>query len=571
MRTSNLWIPTLREDPSDNEIASYRLMIRAGLIRKLTSGIYSYLPLGLRVLFKIQQIVREEMDRAGAQEVLLPALQPSELWEETGRWQQYGKELVRLTDRHDRHFCLGPTHEEVVTDLIRKEALSYRSLPVTLYQIQTKFRDEIRPRFGLMRGREFIMKDAYSFDADMQGAQQRYKDMYDAYTRIFTRVGLRFRAVEADTGLIGGTSSHEFMVLADIGEEAIASCTACAYAANVEQACTVKPAEGPKTDLPLTKVMTPGVSSVDDVCAFLNCSPHEIVKTLIFVADGRPVVALVRGDHQVNEIKLRRQLGASELHLAGNAVIHEVTGGPSGFSGPVHLAEVEIIADDAVAAMPGCIVGANMGDTHYRHAVLGRDFMARCADIRNAVAGDPCPECGKPLDMDRGIEVGHVFMLGTKYSQAMRATFADAAGNDRPFCMGCYGIGVSRIMAASVEQNHDDAGVVWPVSIAPFMAHVIPVQDQSEAVMTEAVNIHQMLSQGKIETLLDDRSARAGVKFNDADLLGIPYQVIVSEKNLKQGVIEIKMRKTGERITVKKADVTAFFLKEMGGTDTVGA
>lgn len=569
MRHSKVLIPTLREDPAEAEIVSHRLMMRAGMIRKISAGIYNYLPVGLRVLSKIEKIVKEEMESAGAQEVLLPALQPAELWQETGRWQQYGKELMRLKDRHDRDFCLGPTHEEVITDLVRREVKSYRQLPINLYQVQTKFRDEIRPRFGLMRGREFIMKDAYSFDADPEGAKESYRKMYDAYHKIFKRLGLRFRAVEADTGLIGGSSSHEFMVLAQTGEEGIASCTACDYAANVERAevkAVPSPASPAGQALPLEKVSTPGKKSVEEVSAFLKAAPTQVLKTLIYLADGRPVAALVRGDHQVNEIKVKRLLGISDLVLADPAAVEKATGGPSGFSGPVGLKEIEVIADLSVEGRSDWVIGANEKDTHYLHAAPGRDFSAgRFADVRNAVAGDACPRCGQSLAIDRGIEVGHVFMLGTKYSEAMKATFLDQKGEERLFVMGCYGIGVSRIMAASIEQNHDEKGIIWPIPIAPFAIHVIPVQDQSERVMITAELIYGSLLQAGVETLLEDRSERVGVKFNDADLLGIPYQVVVGEKNLHEGFVEVKNRRSGEKSKIEVEKIINYLIELVQG------
>jgi len=551
MRWSHLFIPTLRENPAEAEVPSHRLMMRAGLIRKLSSGLYSYLPMGLRVLTKLSQIVREEMERMGAQELLMPVLQPGELWQETGRWQAYGKELMRLQDRHDRPFCLGPTHEEVITDLVRRDVQSYRKLPLIFYQIQTKFRDEIRPRFGLMRGREFIMKDAYSFDADVEGAKASYQKAYAAYCRIFRRIGLRFRAVEADTGLIGGDTSHEFMVLARTGEEAIASCSACDYAANVERAESADNTQETgtslsPTELPLEKVVTPDKASVAEVSAYLQVAPQQILKTLIFLADGKGVAVLIRGDHEVNVVKLRRLLGASELVLADAATVARQTGGAPGFSGPVGLHSLPIVADRAVAAMQEAVIGANEKDTHYLHARPGRDFeIARVADLRNVVSGEGCPRCGKAMTLDRGIEVGHVFLLGTKYSQAMQATYLDANRQAQPFVMGCYGIGVSRVMAAAIEQNHDAQGMIWPVAIAPFTVVVIPVQETSPAVMKTAESLYAALS--PLDVLLDDRAERPGVKFHDADLLGIPYQLIIGQKNLDTGHIELKVRRTGER------------------------
>ena len=560
MYYSKLLIPTLRNDPAEAETVSHRLMLRAGLIRKVAAGIYSLLPLGLRVLSRIEAIIREEMAEAGAQEVLLPALQPAALWEETGRWRQYGKELMRLRDRHDRDFCLGPTHEEVITDLVRREVRSYRRLPLNLYQIQTKFRDEIRPRFGLMRGREFIMKDAYSFDADQAGAEVSYRTMFDAYHAIFRRIGLNFRAVEADTGLIGGASSHEFMVLAKTGEEAIATCPACDYAANVERAEVGPPetaaavAGGPVP--PMEAVETPGKKSVEEVSAFLGTSPARLIKTLLFLADGRPVAVLVGGAHAVNEVKLRRLLGATDLVLADRGTVEALTGGPSGFSGPVGLKAVEIVADHAVRGMADCVIGANRKDTHYRHASPGRDFsVARYADLRNIMPGDPCPRCGAAVAIDRGIEVGHVFMLGTKYSEAMAATFLDRSGRKQPFVMGCYGIGVSRIMAAAIEQNHDPKGIVWPRGIAPFDVEIIPIQERSEAVMSAAESVRRSLRRRGVSVLVDDRRERPGVKLNDADLLGLPLQVIIGQKKLDQGVMEIKVRETAKTTELPLAAV----------------
>jgi prolyl-tRNA synthetase len=566
LRHTKVFIPTLREDPADAEIVSHRLMLRAGLIRKVSAGIYTYLPLGLRVLSKIEKIVREEMDNSGALEVLLPALQPSELWRETGRWGQYGKELMRLQDRHGRDFCLGPTHEEIITDLVRGEIRSYRQLPINLYQIQTKFRDEIRPRFGLMRGREFIMKDAYSFDADVEGAKESYRKMYDAYHRIFKRFGLHFRAVEADTGLIGGSSSHEFMVLANIGEEGIASCSACDFAANVERAEAVIKADTGKVEQKkvsaMERVETPALKSVEEVSAFLSVSVEQLVKTLLFLADGRPVAVLVRGDHQVNEIKLKRLLKVSELILADADTVMKVTGGPSGFSGPVGLKDVEIIADRLVETMSDVVVGANEKDTHYLHVSPEQDFkVGRYEDIRNVLAGDLCPRCGQPIVIDRGIELGHVFMLGTKYSEAMKATFLDENGKKRFFEMGCYGIGISRIMAAAIEQNHDDDGIIWPMPIAPFSIHVIPVQEKSDRVMMTAELIYGSLMQAGVETLLEDRKERVGVKFNDADLLGIPYQVIIGEKNLHESLVEVKNRRTGEKKKVEVEKIINYLIE----------
>ena len=549
MRTSQTLIPTLREDPGEAETVSHRLMLRAGMIRKVAAGIYTYLPLGLRVLRKIEAIVREEMNRAGAQEVLMPIVSPAELWRETGRWDFYGKELFRFKDRHERDFCLGPTHEEVITDLIRREVRSYRQLPLNCYQIQTKFRDEIRPRFGLMRGREFIMKDAYSFDRDEAGARVSYQKMYDAYGRIFTRCGLTFRAVEADTGLIGGTSSHEFMVLADTGEESIVYAEGGTYAANVERAEVAPPLQGSsEAPRPLRKVQTPGAKSVEEVTAFLKLRPAQLIKTLLYQTPHGLVAVLVRGDHEVNEIKVKKLLGVTALELADPAKVAAATGAPAGFAGPIGLT-LRLIADHAVKTLRNVVVGANEADTHYVDANWDRDFtVEQFADLRNAQAGDPSPKGDGSLRMARGIEVGHVFMLGTKYSQAMGAMFLDPEGKECQAVMGCYGIGVSRIAAAAIEQHHDAKGIHWPAPIAPFHVHLLPLS-QSAAVSATAHTLYETLSQAGIEVLWDDRDERAGVKFNDADLIGAPYQLVIGEKGLAQGTIELKERKTG---TVKK-------------------
>ncbi len=558
MRTSHTLIPTLREDPGEAETVSHRLLLRAGMIRKVAAGIYTYLPLGLRVLRKIEAIVREEMNRAGAQEVLMPIASPAELWRETGRWDFYGKELLRFKDRHERDFCLGPTHEEVITDLIRREVRSYRQLPLNCYQIQTKFRDEIRPRFGLMRGREFIMKDAYSFDRDEAGAKVSYQKMYDAYSRIFTRCGLTFRAVEADTGLIGGTSSHEFMVLADTGEESIVYAEGGAYAANVERAETLPPA-GTSSDAPrpLRKVPTPGVRSVDEVTAFLKVSPAQIVKTILYQSSKELVAVLVRGDHEVNEIKVKKLLGVTALELADPAKVTAATGALVGFAGPIGLQKTRIIADHAVKALRNVVIGANEANTHYVDANCNRDFVVeQFEDLRNAQEGDPSPKGDGSLRIARGIEVGHVFMLGTTYSKAMGAMFLDPEGKECLAVMGCYGIGVSRVVAAAIEQHHDAKGMLWPIPIAPFHVHLLPLS-QSAAVSATAQTLYETLSQAGAEVLWDDRDERAGVKFNDADLIGAPYQLVIGEKGLAQGTVEFKERKTGAVKKMAPGDVLA--------------
>jgi len=547
MRYSQYFIPTVKETPSDAEVVSHKLMLRAGMIRKLAAGIYNYLPLGLRSIRKVEQIVREEMNRAGAIELLMPSVQPAELWQESKRWEQYGKELLRFKDRKDAEFCLGPTHEEVITDLVRREVKSYRQMPVNLYQIQTKFRDEIRPRFGLMRGREFIMKDAYSFDVNSEAADTSYDKMYQAYRRIFQRCGLRFRAVEADTGSIGGSSSHEFMVLADSGEDAIVSCSACEYAANVEKAeARPFPAEHAEPR-GLEKVETPRQRSVEEVTAFLGIPASSLVKTLLYLADGEPVAALVRGDHDLNEIKLKHLLGCEELEMAGEEVVERVTGAPVGFAGPVGL-KIKVVADLVVQGMRNFVTGANGRDLHLKNVNIGRDFApAIIADIRNVVHGDPCPRCeAGHLEMWRGIEVGHVFKLGTKYSEALRATYLDADGKEQVIFMGCYGIGISRTVAACIEQNHDADGIIFPIPIAPFHCIVSAVSTKDAEVMAACEELYRSLTAAGVEVLFDDRDERPGSKFKDADLIGIPLRIVVGSKNLAEGKVELKVRRGGE-------------------------
>jgi len=548
MRYSNYFIPTVKETPADAEVVSHQLMLRAGMIRKLAAGIYNYLPLGLRSIRKVENIVREEMNRAGAIEILMPGVIPAELWQESERWEQYGRELLRIKDRKDAEFCLGPTHEEVVTDLVRREVKSYRQMPVNLYQIQSKFRDEIRPRFGLMRGREFIMKDAYSFDVDGDAADLSYEKMYQAYRRIFERCGLRFRAVEADTGSIGGSSSHEFMVLADSGEDAIVSCTACEYAANVEKAES-RPIEAVEhaDPRPLERVATPEKRTIEEVSEFLGVHAASMIKTLVLLADGEPVVALVRGDHELNEIKLKNALDCADLEMAGDEVVTKVTGAPVGFAGPVGL-KVKIVADLAVRAMKNAVTGGNEKDLHLKNVNLERDFRATAfADIRNVVHGDACPRCeGGILEMWRGIEVGHVFKLGTKYSKALKATYLDAEGKEQIIFMGCYGIGIGRTVAACIEQNHDENGIIFPIPIAPFHCIISALNIKEDPVREASEQIYGQLADAGVEVLLDDRDERPGFKFKDADLIGIPLRIVVGSKNLAQGNVELKDRKTGE-------------------------
>jgi len=548
MRYSHYFIPTVKETPADAEVVSHQLMLRAGMIRKLAAGIYNYLPLGLRSIRKVENIVREEMNRAGAIELLMPGVIPAELWQESGRWDQYGKELLRIRDRKDAEFCLGPTHEEVITDLVRREIRSYRQMPVNLYQIQSKFRDEIRPRFGLMRGREFIMKDAYSFDVDGDAADLSYEKMYQAYRRIFERCGLKFRAVEADTGSIGGSSSHEFMVLADSGEDAIASCNGCEYAANVEKA-EARPVEAAEhaDPRPLEKVATPEKRTIDEVSEFLGVHASSTIKTLVLLADNEPVIALVRGDHELNEIKLKHVLDCEELEMANDEVVARVTGAPVGFAGPVGLT-AKIVADLAVKGIKNGVTGANEKDMHLKNVNLGRDFqVTQFADIRNVVHGDACPRCESGvLEMWRGIEVGHVFKLGTKYSKALKASYLDADGKEQIIFMGCYGIGIGRTVAACIEQNHDDNGIIFPIPIAPFHCIISALNIKEEPVREASEQIYRELSGAGVEVLLDDRDERPGFKFKDADLIGIPLRIVVGSKNLAQGNVELKDRKSGE-------------------------
>lgn len=549
MRYSELFLPTGREAPSDAEVISHKLMIRAGMIRKLASGIYSWLPLGYRVIRKIEEIIRQEMNRAGAQEVHLPMVQPAELWQESQRWVQYGKELLRFRDRHERDYCLGPTHEEVITDLVRNEIKTYRQLPKNLYQIQTKFRDEIRPRFGVMRAREFVMKDAYSFDADEAGAELSYRKMFVAYQEIFQKCGLNFRAVEADSGSIGGSFSHEFMVLAESGEDAIVYCHSCNYAANIERSeapLLSQPAEEPPELLPRAEVLTPGVTTIAEVSSFLGVDPSSIVKTLIYDADGVAVAVLIRGDQDLNEIKLKNYLGSVNLELASEAMIMKATGAPRGFAGAVGI-KTRIIADNSLQGMTNFVLGANKENYHLVNVNIARDFtVSAYADLRLIKEQDRCARCGGEISIARGIEVGHVFKLGTKYSKAMRCAFLDNTGTERIMIMGCYGIGVGRTMAAAIEQNYDANGIIWPLSLAPFQVIVLPVNVNDPSQREEAEKIyHKLLEQG-IEALLDDRDERAGVKFKDADLIGIPLRVTVGPKGLQEGRVELRVRKTGD-------------------------
>jgi len=563
MKLTRYHLPTLKEAPREAELASHRFMIRGGYIRMLAAGIYDFLPLGVRTLTKVSNIVRAEMNRAGAMEVLLPAIQPSELWKESGRWQYYGPELLRMQDRHGRDFCFGPTHEEVITDLVRRDIRSYRDLPVNLYQIQVKFRDEVKPRAGLMRGREFIMKDAYSFDVDDEAARQSYQAMYEAYTAIFKRCGLDFRAVEADTGNIGGSLSHEFQVVAETGEDYVLKCDGCDFTVNQEMAPlpNTEPAPGEGELLDLEEVHTPDQKSVEEVAEFLGVSPAEVIKTLIYVVDDEPTAVLVRGDHELSETKLRRALGADVVEMADDATVERVTGAIVGFAGPVGL-NAPIVADLDTRGMTNVVVGANRDLYHSRNVNPGRDFEpGRYLDLRNAEEGDRCPNCEDgSYRLFRGIEVGHIFYLGTKYSEAMDCTFLNEGGKSFPAVMGCYGIGVTRIMSAAIEQNHDERGIKWPVPIAPFEAVVLPLQVKDEGLMATTEQFYDAVLAAGIDVVLDDRKVRPGVKFNDADLVGIPFQVVFGARDLAEGFVEIKDRMSGEKHKVPVAEAQAWLI-----------
>ncbi len=564
MRQSQLFLPTLREVPSEAEIVSHKLMVRSGLIRQLVSGVYSYLPLGHRVLRKVMQIVREEMDSAGAQEITMPAIQPAELWQETGRWDAYGPELMRLKDRHDRGFVLGPTHEEVVTSIARDGINSYKKLPVNLYQIQTKYRDEVRPRFGVIRAREFVMKDAYSFDIDRDGLDRSYKAMYDAYNSIFTRCGLDFRPVEADAGAIGGKGTHEFMALSDIGEDTIAYCGSCQYAANLEKADVVYHGQA-STELPKNpdQIQTPDIKTIEQLTRFLGIQADKIIKSLLFKIDQKYVLALVRGDHELNDIKLKNMFDANVIELASEKEVIEVLGVPVGFVGPMGLdgKNVAIVADVAIKDMVNAVIGAGEKDVHFLNVTPGKDFVIQqYGDLRNIQEGDQCPQCSGEIQFARGIEVGHVFKLGTRYSEKMKATFLDEQGKEKPMIMGCYGIGISRTVAAVVEQNHDEDGIIWPRAIAPFHVHIIPVNVKNEEQKQMAERLYQECLQSGYEVLIDDRGERAGVKFKDADLIGIPLRITVGAK-AKEGIVECKIRKNGDSVELP-ADQVLSYIKD---------
>jgi len=557
MRFTRFGLTTLRDTPSEAEIVSHQLMLKAGLIRRLASGLFTWMPLGLRVLRKVERIVREEMDRAGALEVAMPAVQPAELWRETGRWDKYGHLLLRMTDRHDRDFCFGPTHEEVITDIARRELRSYKQLPVNFYQVQVKFRDEIRPRFGVMRAREFIMKDAYSFDTDQAGLEESYRKMHDAYVAIFERLGLGFRVVDADSGEIGGSRSQEFMVLADSGEDGIAWCDEDNYASNVETAATLPPeGKAPAPTRDLEKISTPNCKTIEDLAAFLDITAVQTLKTLIVDGDDGPIALVLRGDHELNAIKADRIPGVAEpLTMADPTTIQKATGSVPGYAGPIGL-DIPVFYDHATAAMSDFVIGANEVDMHYVGVNFGRDIdVPETVDLRNVVEGDPTPGGKGTLKIARGIEVGHIFQLGTVYSVSMNATVQDKDGKDATMAMGCYGIGVTRIVGAAIEQNHDEKGIIWPEPLAPFDVVLVPINmHRSDAVREASEALYEELQSIGLDVLFDDRDARPGVKFADAELIGIPHRLVVSDRGLEAGELEYRHRRDDESRMMKRDD-----------------
>ena len=548
MKVSELFLATQREIPADAEIPSHRLMLRAGLIRKMASGVYSFMPMGYRTYRKVEAVIREEMDKAGAQELRMPALLPAEAYQGSGRWEKFGPEMFRLSDRGGRSFCLGPTHEEPFTEAVRDSIRSYKQLPVTLYQIQHKYRDEKRPRFGVIRAREFVMKDAYSFDVDEAGLDISYKKMYDAYRAIFDRLGLDYTIVDADSGAMGGSGSQEFMVKSEVGEDAICFCDECGYAANEEKAGWTRGEADTAAELEIEKIHTPDVKTIEELCGFLNCGPDAFVKTIIYNIDGKFVAAMCRGDRDINETKLGNLYDATEMELAAFADVEMITGAKVGFAGPVNLKQkIEIVVDPEVAGMKNFVVGACESDYHFKNVNIGRDFEAdKVADITNAKAGDICPKCGKgKLGMARGVEVGHIFKLGTKYSDALGCVYLDNNGKEHSMVMGCYGIGVSRVLAAIIEQYHDDDGIIWPSIVAPYKVIVVPTKANDEELMSVANKIYDELMAAGVEVLIDDRNERPGVKFKDADLLGIPLRITVGRR-AAEGIVEVKRRNESE-------------------------
>ncbi len=563
MRMSKLLMPTLREVPAEAEITSHKLMLRAGMIRKMAAGIYSYLPLGLRTYKKIEKIVREEMDRAGAQELLMPALLPAESYQASGRWDIFGESMFKFKDRNGRDFCLGPTHEELFTQTVLNEVRSYKEYPLTLYQIQTKYRDEGRPRFGLIRGREFVMKDAYSFDLSDEGLDKSYKAMYDAYCRIFTRLGLDFTIVDADSGAMGGSGSQEFMVKSPVGEDAIAYCDECGYAANYEKAeCVPSEKEFAAGDLEMEKIHTPNAHTIEELTDFLGTQPYVFAKTIIYKADDKYIAAMVRGDREINEIKLKNFVGCTnDLELAEPSAVREITRAEVGFAGPVGL-EIPVYADKEVALMKNFVVGANETDYHFKNVNINRDFTpAMVADIRTIATGDACPRCGKPIKTAQGIEVGHIFKLGTKYSKALGLTALNENGEKVTVTMGCYGIGVTRCLSAAIEQNYDENGIIWPDAIAPYHVCVVPVNYKDEEQMKKAEEIYNTLSESGIDVLLDDRSERAGVKFKDCDLIGIPLRIVVG-KRISEDLVEYKKRNKADAEIMSVSDAVKAAVEE---------
>ena len=562
MRLTQFFAPTMREVPAEAEALSHKLMLRAAMIRKVAAGIYTYLPMGYRVIRKVEEIVRRSMNEAGAIELSMPSVQPAELWEESGRWKQYGRELLRIKDRHDREFCYGPTHEEVITDLARDMLRSYKQLPVNLYQIQTKFRDEVRPRFGLMRGREFIMKDAYSFDIDDKGASESYEKMRQAYCRVFERCGLSYKMVEADSGAIGGKFSHEFMVLAGTGEDAVISCDSCAYAANLEKAAALKPATVAGAEREPEEVSTPKAHTVQEVASQLSAQVEHIIKTIIVRADDELMAILVRGDHEANLIKLKNHLGLSTVEMASADDIRS-TGSPVGFSGPIGL-NIPVYADEAVMDIVSAIVGGNKKDVHIIGAKPCRDFkVTAVGDFRNALPGDVCPHCGGRYVIARGIEVGHIFKLGTRYSKNMKAMYLDRDGKQQHLVMGCYGIGVGRTAASAIEQNHDERGIKWPVPIAPFEVVVVPLNMNEPEIVAFAETVYQSLLDAGIDVIIDDRDERAGVKLSDADLIGYPLRVTIGKKTFAEGKAELTYRSTGETIQLDKDKIASYVVDKI--------
>lgn len=566
MRQNTYLAPTLRDIPSDAEVKSHQLMLRAGLIRQSASGVYSFLPLGLKVLQKVENIVRDEMNRAGAQEMLMPSIQPAELWQESGRWEAYGPELMRFKDRHDREFALGPTHEEVITSIVKDDVSSYKKLPMTLYQIQTKFRDERRPRFGILRGREFLMKDAYSFDRDFEGLDESYQKMFDAYTKIFTRCDLNFRAVVADSGAMGGKDTHEFMVLSNVGEDTIAYSDSSDFAANIEIApVNVTYQSSDETKAELRSMDTPGMKTIDEVSQFLSKKPENCIKSMLFIVDESPVLVLVRGDHQVNEIKIKHKFDAQMVEIATDEEVSKWLHCETGFLGPVNIDQkVNIIADHAVKTMVNAVCGANEKDKHLLNVNPGRDFnVSSYGDLRNIQEGDPSPDGHGTIQFKEGIEVGHVFKLGTRYSEALGATYLDHQGKSKPMVMGSYGIGVSRTVAAIIEEHHDDDGIVWPLSVAPFQLHLIPVNVKQESQKELAETLYETLKEERYDVLFDDRAERPGVKFKDADLFGLPLRITVGKK-ASEGIVEVKVRKTGEMLEVHVDDLLKIIKQYVG-------